>query len=139
MRIAQQLAAEYDGIGAAFSNHCCGLLHLGDKADRRRRDPRRLLDPLREWYLIAGLHGDDDPGHEPPCRHIEDVRPGVASSARDDSGRLDLPAAVGPVSGRDAHKERGVADRLANDTDNLEQEPRPVRERPAVIILALVG
>ena len=138
-RVAQRLAAEQHDVGLARLEDVLGLLRLGDQPDRPRRDAGALPDRRGERHLVAGAERDLLRRRVAAGGAVDEIDAERAEQRRERDGVVERPAALDPVAGRDAHRQRelgrpGRAHRL----DDLEQEPRAPGEVAAVGVGAQV-
>ena len=73
-------------------------------------------------------------------RTINQVHPQPAKLAGEFYGLLDVPAAIGPIGGRYAHKKRqALRPDLADSRNYFAKQPDAVFEGSAIVILAMIA
>ena len=131
VRVAQQLPGEQDHVRLARSDDRISLPGSVMRPDRAGRDARLAADSLGERHLVARRRHDLLVPYGTSRRDSIRSTPRVLSTARELDALVDVPAALGPVGGRDPHQQRQLlGPDGANLVDDLEQQPSPVLEPP---------
>ncbi len=141
VRVAQQLAADHDGVGLPArrrsSSACSASVMSPTALDSTRR---RLADVLGERHLVA--RGRRDARRRRRCRRSRcrrgRRRPRAPRRRRSRSASSSQPPSAQSVAEKRTSSGTSVADLGAHRRARLEQEPRPVLERAAVRVVALV-
>jgi hypothetical protein len=93
-------------VGLAGGDDGLGLLRFGDQAHGDGRQPGLCADALGKGQLVAGAEGDLLQGREAPRGHVDEVAAPRLERLGQYHALLQIPAALHPVGGRDAHAHR---------------------------------
>jgi hypothetical protein len=101
---------------------------------------RFLPDAGRELDLVARAHRDLLQGRHAAARHVEELAAALFQLGGKGEALRQVPAALDPVGGRDAHAHHHLRRyRRADRIEHLQREAHAVLERAAVVVGALVG
>jgi hypothetical protein len=140
VRLEQRGARDGHRIGLARGDHGLGLLRFGDEADREDRHVDLGLDALGQRHLVARRQQDLLLRRDATGGHMHEVAAARRECLREGDAALDIPAALDPVGGREAHAHRHRRrHRGTHRLGHLEREAHAVLERTAVAVGALVG
>ena len=140
MGIAQEGAAQRDQVGVARLQDGLGLRARLDEANRHHRDfGFGAAHGGGKRHLITGADLDLLRGGQAPAADVEHVHALVLEQFAELHRLFQVPAALGPVGGAQAHEEgQVVGPDVPHGADDFEQQPGAVFEGAAVVVGARV-
>jgi hypothetical protein len=130
VRVAEELAGHDDYVGLVAGEDGAGFGGGIDHADRAGHHAGFAADAFGEADLVSGAYGNFGVGHVATGGAVDEIDAERAELIGQGDGLVDIPAARGPVGGRDADEERIVfgPDFADGDSDFADQA-RAIVER----------
>src|SRR5579875_2417771 len=138
--IANEASGERDHVRIALAQDALRFPRIGDHSDGDDRNARGGAHRSRERHLIPGACVDALQRREAAARDVDEIAAAGSEFARKRARLLDVPSAVHPVGGRDAHAERFLRrpDR-AHGLEDLERKAHAVFEGTTIRVVATIG
>ena len=137
--IAQHGARQENKIGLAFRNDGVGLRRLGDESNRRRGNACLASNSRGKFNLKAGSCRNLRVRHKSARGCIDKIDAVLAQLFRKLHRFVGVPAAIRPVGGGDAYKQRqAIRPHAANRIRHFQHQADAIVEAAAVSVRAMI-